>query len=71
MKLSAPQCELLNDIATHEQMFITDYTKWDRTARSLINKELAIEQHYTGCNQYEIKITDKGRKEATARGMIK
>lgn len=70
MRLSDPQVELLTDIATHPQMYITCYSKWDRTAKALITRGLAAasDNRYP---KYELRITDAGRAEAVTRGIIK
>lgn len=65
IQLSDPQIELLTDIADHP-MFITQWSRWDRTAQALIRRKLARQEggHHT---QYEIRITEAGREEATRR----
>lgn len=61
--------ELLTDIATHPQMYITCYSKWDRTARALIARDLATSDN--GYPQYELTITVDGQAEAVRRGILK
>ncbi len=70
MKLSDPQVELLTDLATNPQMYITSFSKWDRTARALINRKLAAVSD-SGYPQYELKITVDGQAEAVRHGILK
>jgi len=69
-KLTAPQIELLTDIATKPQMYIDRNRRWSKTAQALITRELAFEvrpgSYY---RHYEIRITEKGRAEATRLGI--
>ncbi|MCX5066745.1 hypothetical protein OOJ91_12900 [Micromonospora lupini] len=67
--LSPPMLELLTDIATKPQMFITRWSVWDRTARALIARGLAEIVGASYYQQYELRITDKGRAEAIRRGI--
>ncbi len=69
VRLSDPQVELLTDIATHPQMYITCYSKWDRTAHALISRNLAVKSD-NGYPQYELRITEAGRVEAVRRGIV-
>ncbi len=70
VRLSPPMVELLTDIATNPAMYITSYTRWDRTAQALIDRELATRSKgYAGSHQYELRITDPGRAEAGRRGI--
>jgi hypothetical protein len=70
VKLSDPQVELLTDIATKPQMYITCYSKWDRTAHALVSRGLAFKSD-NGYPQYELKITVDGQSEAVRRGILK
>jgi len=69
-RLTPPMIELLTDIATNPQMFITQWTRWDRTAQALISRGLAkVPPGGQYHQQYELLITDKGRAEAIRRGI--
>ncbi len=70
MKLSDPQVELLTDIAVNPQMYITSFSKWDRTAHALIRRKLAVVS-FSGYPQYELKITVNGQAKAVRRGILK
>lgn len=70
VRLTPPQVELLTDIATKPQMYITRWTRWDRTAQALMDKGLAGRMRgYAGGRQYGITITEAGRAEAARRGI--
>jgi hypothetical protein len=70
VRLTPPQVELLTDIATTPQMYITRWTRWDKTAQALIDKGLAARTPgHAGGHQYGIAITDAGRAEAARRGI--
>ncbi len=69
-RLTEPQIELLTDIATKPQMYITYQSRWDQTARALIRKGLATEHFEGGMHQYRLEITDAGRSEAIRRGIV-
>ena len=70
-RLSPPMIELLTDIATHDEYYITQFSKWDRTAQALVGRKLAIvpKDSYFG-GQYPLRITEAGREEAIRRGII-
>lgn len=69
LRLSDPMIELLADIANHP-MFITLWSRWDRTADALVKRGLAYRPGgYGGGRQYEIRITDEGRAEALRQGI--
>lgn len=69
IRLSPPMIELLTDIATKPQMYITQWSSWDRTANALISRGLARKTSAGHYRQYELRITDAGRAEATRRGI--
>lgn len=70
LRLTPPQVELLTDIATNPQMFISQYSRWDKTTRVLIRLGLADRTPGSAYNnQYEITITQAGRDEAVRRGI--
>jgi len=69
VRLTAPQAELLTDIATHPQMYVGTYGRWGRTAEALRSRGLAKLEWVEG-NQTEVTITDDGRAEARRRGII-
>lgn len=69
IRLSPPMLELLTDIATTPQMYILQWSRWDRTARALVSRGLAtVPPGYHG-RQYELRITAEGRAEAARRGI--
>jgi hypothetical protein len=70
VRLTPPQVELLTDIATKPAMYITRWSKWDRTAQALIERGLAARSSglFEG-SQYEVTITAAGRQEAARRGI--
>jgi hypothetical protein len=71
VRLTPPMLELLTDIATKPQMYITGWSRWDRTAHALIARKLAFAPRgYAGGRQYELRITDEGRAEAVRRHII-
>ncbi len=68
--LTPPMIELLTDIATHDEYYITQWSKWERTAQALVSRKLAyVPKRYHG-GQYPLRITDDGRVEAIRRGII-
>lgn len=70
IRLTPPMIELLTDIATKPAMFITRWSRWDKTAGALIDRGLAVGMGgYAGGRQYEVRITEAGRVEATRRGI--
>lgn len=70
IRLTPRQVELLTDIATKPQMFITRYSRRDRTASVLVRHNLAVAMPgFAGSHQYGIEITDDGRREAFRRGI--
>ncbi|MEU8371195.1 hypothetical protein [Micromonospora tulbaghiae] len=68
-RLSPRMIELLTDIATKPQMFITRWSSWDRTANALVARGLASTPRGYVRGQYELRITAEGRAEATRRGI--
>jgi hypothetical protein len=70
VKLSPPQRELLEDLIVNPEMYITRYSKWDRTAQALVRRKLAtVAGAGTGYPQYMLRVTDEGRAEALAQGI--
>jgi hypothetical protein len=69
LRLSPTMLELLEDLVKHPHMYITNYTRWDRTAQALIARGLA-EGTQTHGNEYELTITEEGRAEAVRQGII-
>lgn len=67
--LTPRMIELLADIATKPQMYITRWSRWDRTAQALISRKLAAVPPGQFYAQYELRITDQGRAEAARRGI--
>lgn len=70
VQLTHPQIELLTDIATKPQMYITYQSRWDQTATSLVRKDLAAKRFAGSGHQYELRITEAGKAEAARRGII-
>ncbi len=70
VRLTPPMVELLTDIATRPQMYITRGSRWSRTAGALLDRGLAvIPRGNYGGPQYALRITDDGRAEAARRGI--
>ena len=68
VRLTPPQAELLDDIATNPEMFINQYSRWNKTTRVLIRLGLAARTPGSSYNgQYEITITPAGRSEWNRR----
>jgi hypothetical protein len=70
VRLTGKQLELLADVTNKPAMYITRYSRWDRTATSLIDHGLAKSRWCEG-GQYELTATDEGRSEATRRGLVR
>lgn len=70
VRLTPPMIELLTDIATHEEYYITQWSKWDRTAQALISRKLAFVPKGCHGGRYPLRITDDGKAEAARRGII-
>jgi hypothetical protein len=68
-RLTAPQIELLTDIAKNPVMYVGTYSRWARTGGCLVRHGLATMCGLEG-NQSEVKITPDGVQEATRRGLI-
>lgn len=68
VRLTPPQVELLRDIATHPQMYLRRWSRWQKTGYVLVRLGLAT---MSGCgpDHSEIAITHAGRTEATRRGI--
>jgi malonyl CoA-acyl carrier protein transacylase len=71
IRLTPSQVELLTDIAAKPAMYITKFSQWSRTAQALVARGLAhAPTGYAGAQQYELRITEAGRAEASRRGLV-
>lgn len=68
IRLTPPQIELLTDIATKPQMYLRQWSRWEKTGRVLVRLDLA-KMANCGPNHSEITITQLGRDEAARRGI--
>jgi len=69
VRLTAPQVELLTDIATHPEYFLRRYSRWEKTGHVLHRHGFAS-LHSEGMTHVRIVITNAGREEAKRRGII-